>query len=318
MLFRSVKIKRGCGWRKAFPDKEPAAPPFDLDSKQGAWCMDELRLLSGNIRMLRKYLGIPIEFRTKNRDTCSGVDALCMLLFRLARPRRYRDLRETFGGSGHRIGRISNALSIYLYERFHRKLDSLDRERLTDAYLVRMARAQYEKNGVMQNIVGFIDATVRPCCRFCLSVFLSKFTCFLALLSHRRPLYFQQEIYNGKDCVHALKFQTVVMADGIIAHVSGPWSGRRHDTHIFQESGLPNALADLPRMPIQDGGDLMALYADPGYALSARLFMPYPDGRSDALHQAFNRTMASNRISVEWGYGRVSNLWRARSTFHLN
>jgi len=177
-------VKKSGGWRRAFPDKEPAVPPFDLDSKQGAWCMDELRLLSGDIRLLRRYLGIPIEFRTRNRDTCSGVDALCMLLFRLARPRTYRNLRETFGGSGHRIGRISNALSIYLYERFHRKLDSLDRERLTDAYLVRMARAQYEKNGVMKNIVGFIDATVRPCCRFCLSVFLSKFTCFLALLSH--------------------------------------------------------------------------------------------------------------------------------------
>jgi len=134
---------------------------------------------------------------------------------------------------------------------------------------------------------------------------------FFDLHFHCRPLYFQQEVYNGKDCVHALKFQTVMMADGIIAHVSGPWSGRRHDTHIFQESGLPSALADLPRMPIEDGGELMALYADPGYALSARLFMPYPDGRLDALHCAFNRSMASNRISVEWGYGRVSNLWRA-------
>jgi hypothetical protein len=133
----------------------------------------------------------------------------------------------------------------------------------------------------------------------------------LALLSYCRPVYFQQEIYNGKDGVHALKFQTVMMADGIIAHLSGPWSGRRHDTHIFRESGLPDALADLPRMPIQDGGELMAIYADPGYALSARLFMPYPDGRSDALHCAFNRSMASNRITVEWGYGRVANLWRA-------
>ena len=48
-----------------------------------------------------------------------------------------------------------------------------------------------------------------------------------------------------------------------------------------------------------------------GYALSARLFMPYPDGRHDALHSAFNQSMSSNRISVEWGYGRTRNLWRA-------
>ena len=70
----------------------------------------------------------------------------------------------------------------------------------------------------------------------------------------------------------------------------------------------------------------MAIYSDPGkyvnlgvftahthtgYALSARLFMPFPDGRFDALHSAFNQSMSSNRISVEWGYGRTRNLWRA-------
>jgi hypothetical protein len=161
-------VKMSGGWRKAFPDKEPVAPKFDLTSKEGAWCMDELRMLSGDIVILRKQLGIPNEFRCKNRDTCSGVDALCMLLYRLARPRRYRELRVAFGGSAARIGRLSNSLSVYLHNRFHRKLNSLDRGRLTDEYLIRMARAQFAKNGVMQNIVGFIDATVRPCCRYCL------------------------------------------------------------------------------------------------------------------------------------------------------
>jgi hypothetical protein len=283
-------VKMSGGWKKAFPDKEPACPKFDLFSKTGAWCDEELRMLSGDIVILRKQLGIPTKFRTGNRDCADGVDALCMLLYRLSRSRNYRDLRQTFGGSSHRVGRISNELAVYLYNKFKRKLESLDRDRLNDEYLVSMARAQFSKNQIMRNIIGFIDATVRPCCR---------------------PVHFQQDVYNGKDCVHALKFQTVMMADGIIAHLSGPWSGRRHDTYIFQNSELPNALADLPRMPAEDGGELMALYADPGYALSARIFMPYPDGRSDALHAAFNRSMSSNRIAVEWGYGRVRNLFRA-------
>ena len=133
----------------------------------------------------------------------------------------------------------------------------------------------------------------------------------LTPLTTPRPIYFQQEIYNGKDCVHALKFQTVMFADGIIGHVSGPWSGRRHDTFIFNNSQLPSALAALPRMPVQDGGQLMAVYADPGYVLSARVFMPFPDGRFDALHSAFNQSMSANRISVEWGYGRTINLWKS-------
>ena len=282
-------VKMSGGWKKAFPDKEPACPKFDLLSKTGAWCNEELRMLSGDIIILRKQLGVPTKFRTGNRDCAEGVDALCMLLYRLSNPRKYRDLRETFGGSSNRVARISNELAVYLYNKFKRKFESFDRTRLTDEYLVSLARAQFAKNGIMRNIVGFIDATVRPCAR---------------------PVHFQQDVYNGKDCVHALKFQTVMMADGIISHLSGPWSGRRHDTYIFQNSELPIALADLPRMPAEDGGELMALYADPGYALSARLFMPYPDGRDNSLHACFNRSMSSNRISVEWGYGRIRNLFR--------
>jgi len=238
-------VKRSGGWNKAFPEKQPTAkvPVFDLQLKEGSWCMQELRMLSGDINILRQVLGIPLEFRTVNRDHASGLDALCMLLYRLSWPRNYFLLRQTFGGSAQRIARISNALAVYLCNKYKNKLESLDRRRLSDEYLINMANTQHRKNGVMQNVFGFIDATVRSCCR---------------------PVRFQQEIYNGKDCEHALKYQTVMLADGIICHVSGPWSGRRHDTYIFQNSQLPAALAELPRMPAADGGELLALYADPG------------------------------------------------------
>jgi hypothetical protein len=242
-------VKSSGGWKKAFYDRQPKAqvPVFDLLLKDGTWCLQELRMLSGDAIILCQVLRIPQEFRTVNRDHASGIDALCMLLFRLSWPRNYYQLRQAFGGSGHRIARISNALAVHLCNRYKNKLERLDRQRLSDDYLVAMAQAQYRKNGIMQNIVGFIDATVRPCCR---------------------PVRFQKEIYNGKDCEHALKYQTVMMADGIICHVSGPWSGRRHDTAIFHQSHLPAALADMPRMPQENGGELMALYADPGILIS--------------------------------------------------
>jgi len=41
--------------------------------------MEELRMLSGDIIFLRGHLGIPNEFRTPNRDTARGVDALFIL-----------------------------------------------------------------------------------------------------------------------------------------------------------------------------------------------------------------------------------------------
>jgi hypothetical protein len=78
-------VKQSGGWSKAFPDKSANYPKFDLYSKTGEWCLEELRMLSGDIEILRQHLGIPIEFRTSNRDSASGLDALCMLLYRLCR-----------------------------------------------------------------------------------------------------------------------------------------------------------------------------------------------------------------------------------------
>ena len=168
-ICKTVKqvVKRSGGWNKAFPDSQKCSPAskFDLTSKTGEWCTEELRMLSGDVNLLRHHLGIPREFRTPNRDSASGVDALCMLLYRLSWPRKFFHLRLTFGCSAHRVSRIANSLAVYLYNRFSKKLDSLDRVRLNDDYLISMARAQFRKNGILEHIIGFIDATVRPCCR---------------------------------------------------------------------------------------------------------------------------------------------------------
>jgi hypothetical protein len=48
------------------------------------------------------------------------------------------------------------------------------------------------------------------------------------------------------------------------ASINALLSLRRLWLCIFQNSQLPGALAELPRMPISNGGELMALYADPG------------------------------------------------------
>ena len=54
----------------------------------------------------------------------------------------------------------------------------------------------YEKNGVLNNLWGFIDGTLRKTAR---------------------PVYFQRHAYSGHKRCHGLKFQTVVTPDGLIA-----------------------------------------------------------------------------------------------------
>ena len=268
-LLREVLIKyvAACGgWCRAFPSSEngDVAIPFhfNLDEKEDYWIVERLRIARLDIDRVRRLLGIPDIVVTKNRDRCPGLWSFCMLLYKLSWPRLMCDLRDVFGGTKQRCGRIVNHVAVFLYKRFGDKMSTLDRERYNDDYILRLCDAGFQKNGVMENIWGFIDATIRPCAR---------------------PVRFQKVVYNGKNKVHSIKFQTVVTWDGMIAHVAGPWPGARHDSGIFNESGLPQVLSSLPLIshdrlhrPLA-----VALYADEGYALSNRVFIPYPDGRVD-------------------------------------
>ncbi len=298
-MLREILLKyvTACGgWNRAFPSSEngDVAIPFhfDLDSKTDYWIRERLRFSRLDIDRVRVLLGIPDIVFTKNRDRCPGLWAFCMLLYKLSWPRQMCDLRDLFGGTKQRCGRIVNHVAVFLYRRFGNKLGSLDRERYTDDYILQLCDIGYKKNGIMENIWGFIDATIRPCAR---------------------PVRFQKVVYNGKNKVHSIKFQTVVTWDGMIAHVAGPWPGARHDSGILAESGLSEL---FPSLPFIQHATLprplaVALYADEGYALSNRIFIPYPDGRVDALHQAFNQHMSQSRITVEWGYHTILRSWAA-------
>jgi hypothetical protein len=286
-------ISRCGGWLRAFPTDECGDVyvniTFNLDAQQPYWLKENFRMPRHELERTRRLLGIPDVVITHNRDRCPGLLAFMMLLYKMSWPRRMCDLRDVFGGTKQRCGRIVNEVACFLYRRFHAKMCSLDRDRMNDDYLMSLCSVHYQKNQVMENIWGFIDGTVRPCCR---------------------PVRFQKTVYNGHKKVHAIKFQSVVAWDGIIAHMNGPWVGSRHDSGIFEDSGLHTLMNELPYVRFGNTSTPLAVYADDGYALSLRVCCPYPDGRMDARHQAFNTAMSESRISVEWSYGRITNLWR--------
>jgi nuclease HARBI1 len=286
-------VKVAGGWNKAFPPEGGVyETSFDLSKKDDHWILKHLRIFPReNIARTARVMGIPTWVVSPNRDRCLRDLAFIMLLYKMSFPRRLIDFAEEFGGNGARAMRICNALTIFLYERFRGKMETLDRLRMSDDYIFWLCRMSQAKHHTVPHVWGFIDATVRPCCR---------------------PVYFQEAIYNGKDRVHAIKFQTIVSVDGIICHCNGPWSGRRHDSYVYKRT-LPHVLHELPVMQCDETAVPVAVYADPGYFLSTRVLMPYPDGRECSLHQAFNVTMSRMRITVEWGYSRVSRLWQ-----HIN
>ena len=214
-------VSRCGGWMRAFPSDQCGDVyvdvTFNLDDREPYWIKENFRMAREELERTRRLLGIPDKVVTLNRDSCPGSLAFMMLLYKLSWPRRMSDLRDVFGGTKQRLGRIVNEVACFLYRRFQAKMCTLDRDRMNDDYLRTLCSVHYDKNQVMENIWGFIDGTVRPCCR---------------------PVRFQKTVYNGHKKVHAIKFQSVVAWDGMIAHMNGPWVGSRHDSGIFEDSGL--------------------------------------------------------------------------------
>ncbi|KAK6179757.1 hypothetical protein SNE40_012044 [Patella caerulea] len=133
-----------------------------------------------------------------------------------------------------------------------------------------------EKGSPMSNIFGFIDGTVRPICR---------------------PTQHQKICYNGHKRVHAVKFQSVVVPNGLIANLYGPMEGKRHDCALLRESNVLETMAEANLF--KNDGTQMALYGDQAYVMRPTLYRPFGGVHLNELEQVFNRRMSSVRESVE-------------------
>jgi nuclease HARBI1 len=147
------------------------------------------------------------------------------------------------------------------------------------------ARAMRGKGSWLPRVWACVDGTIRPIAR---------------------PVSGQRAVYNGKDRVHALKYQSVNTPDGIMRHVAGPFIGATHDAKIMTDCGLMAVL--MQHMNGADGGPY-CIFGDPAYALSPWLQRPFKGNiLPNSPEQHFNTAMASVRVTVEWGCGKVTAL----------
>ena len=92
---------------------------------------------------------------------------------------------------------------------------------MSQQHLEHFANMVYDKGASLDNCWGFVDGTVRTI---------------------SRPGIHQRVLYNGHKRYHALKFQSVVAHNGLIANFYGPVEGKRHDSGMLMNSGLLNQL----------------------------------------------------------------------------
>ncbi len=255
---------------------------FDFENWDDTECYKELRFRKDHIANLLICLGIPEKVVCSQRTSCSGLEGLCILLKRLAYPCRYTDMVSRFGRNPTEICLIFNEMLSLVFNTHHHRLESLEQPFLSPENLSRYANSIHTHGAPLQNCFGFMDGTVRKIAR---------------------PKTNQRTMYNGYKRVHAMKFQSVVVPDGLIANLSGPYEGKRHDSTMLYQSGL---LPLLEQHAVHNGTPL-CLYGDPAYPLGVHLQGPFKDRQLTPGMELFNKSMSSVRVSVEWMFGSICN-----------
>ena len=242
--------------------------------------------MKNDLPRLKDALLIPDRVKCKNGSLVNGLEGLCILLARYAFPCRYCDMMKTFSRSVPQLSLICKEMTDLIYDNCHHLLETLDQEWLSPANLQRYATAVYGKGAAIPNCWGFVDGTVRPICR---------------------PKEYQRVMYNGHKRLHAMKFQSVVAANGLIANLFGPVEGRRHHCFMLRESGL---LTELEQRSFDPEGNTMCFYRDPAYPLRAHLQAPFKGNNLTEIQSEYNKAMSSVRISVEWLFGDVTSYFK--------
>jgi len=224
---------------------------------------------------------------SRRRYRAPAVESLCVVLRRLSSPARWWDLEPLFG-------RSSSSLSEIFYETMER-LDERWRDALCtwrgDLMVQRAptyAQCVLDKGGGLDNCVGFIDGT--------------------GLFVARPGGGLQRSVYSGHKRTHMLKFQTVTTPDGLLFHLFGPMEGRRHDITMYREAGMD----DILEAGLSIDGVQYCLYGDKAYLLRPWMQVAFPepvDGEQDADEEEQNTNMAAVRVSVEWGYKEVKQVF---------
>lgn len=181
---------------------------FELANVDEAECKAEFRVEKSDLPQLADALRIPQIFKCDQRSECDGMEGLCMLLRRLAYPCRYSDLIARFGRPVPEICMMTNKVLNFIFENHGHRITQWNNTILNHECLEQYAEAIYAKGAALNNCFGFVDGTVRPICR---------------------PNENQRQVYNGHKRVHALKFQSVAIPNGLVANLYGPVGMKIYD-----------------------------------------------------------------------------------------
>ncbi|DBA01348.1 TPA: hypothetical protein N0F65_001587, partial [Lagenidium giganteum] len=236
MTGAAKKLRRRSKWRALIAEymcvERPLVPTISLDLTQynDERARVEFRFTLPQVQCLCVALRLPTTTVTTSGDRLPAIEGMCLLLARLAYPKRYIDLGNTFGRSRGSLCRIFLAIVNLLFEMWkdHIYLQRKLLQQRAEAYA-----AATTAKGSLIPCIRFIDGTKIPTCR----------------ISPRGDgVDWQKITYSGHKREHCLGFQSITTPDGLTIHFWGPAEGRCHDITLRCLSAVVEQLTTMPEL----------------------------------------------------------------------
>ena len=248
---------------------------------------DEYRFELHELPLVIAAINLPPVIRTHGHHIFDGEELTLLLL------RRFRGSSSSLEGMTKETGRSAPAISegiLFVYEFLFERYPWLFDERSLTAWAPRFSEFADEYGNVdgyaaapVDNMIGNIDCKQFETCR---------------------PGRGQRDAYSGHHRAHGPKLLGVQLANGIMVHPFVEPLGRWHDSTVLRSSGLLDTMDGICAVL----GRTYAFATDAAFGQSRFLWVLHK-GVMTPMQAAWNSDMAPGRVQVEWGFGKVVNLF---------
>ena len=264
-------------------------PMVELNDQQ---FKKEFRFAKPDIARLLNCLQWPRFFELPNKMVFTSELCLLMVLYRFHFPSTLTQVEILFGVPSSSCSYIISHGITMLYAKFGNRLNYFDHEMVLRRLQDYQDSINTKSRGAVEKCFGFIDGTVHQVCR-------PRTKRRFAQIQNSNNI--QRALYSGHKRHHGVKFQSIILPDGMIAMMFGPIEGRRHDITLLKLSKLDERMRLLPPDSY--------VYGDQAYPARPWLLSPYRGQNKTHAMRRWNRAMRTCRISVEHGFKIITTLW---------
>ena len=167
--------------------------------------MAEFRIAMYGIHRLVTALQIPVKITCFRRPAKSNIEGICILIKRLVFPCQLTDVISIFGRNPTKISPTFKYVLDFICSQRSPKVSAWIQNFQLPNQLSTYANAVHLKGAPLSNCFDFIDGAVIPI---------------------SRPNSDLETLYNDSKRIHAIKFQSLALPNGLMGSFSGPYDGR--------------------------------------------------------------------------------------------